>query len=68
VSKTRAAFLKRINAGGKLPEFGEGELESPDLSLAFQTISADKSQSIKRVKIESHEEEAGNERSIQMSG
>jgi hypothetical protein len=57
-----------MNAGGKLPEFGEGKLESPDLSLAFQTISADKSQSIKRVKIESHEEEAGNERSIQMSG
>jgi hypothetical protein len=35
-----------------LPELGEGELGSPDLSLVFQTVSADESQSkIERVKI-----------------
>jgi hypothetical protein len=68
VSKTRAAFLLKVILGEKLPELGEGELKSPDLSLAFQTIGANESQSIKRVKIESHKGGAGNARSTKMSG
>jgi hypothetical protein len=52
VSRTRAAFLQRVNFKEILPELGEGELGSPDLSFVFQTVSADESQSkIERVKI-----------------
>jgi hypothetical protein len=45
VSRTRAAFLQRIRKEEKIPELGEGQLASPDLSLVFQTVSADQSQS-----------------------
>ena len=45
MSRTRAAFLQRVRNKEILPELGEGQLESPDLSLVFQTVSANESQS-----------------------
>jgi hypothetical protein len=68
VSRTRAAFLQNDQKKGKLPELGEGQLSPPDLSLVFQTVGADESQSkTKRVKNQV-KRKAGDARSTRVSG